>query len=253
MKEIEEEREMIKEAAARTAQKIVKPRAAQIDASGEFPRDLVEAFGKQGFLSVILPEKYGGTNGDITSLCLVVEEVAKVCGSSSELILTQAVGALPIWLGGNASQKDYYFTQISDKNSLVAFALTESESEPDILSIKTTAKKQSKDYLLNGRKGFVGNGSTANFYSVFAASDPGRRTEGISAFVVDDGTPGLHFGKKEEKVGLRGLLTTDVIFENCRVPQENLLGEEGEGWRIAMSSLNMSKAAAGAQAVGIAQ
>ena len=253
MKEIEEEREMIKEAAARTAQKIVKPRAAQIDASGEFPRDLVEAFGKQGFLSVILPEKYGGTNGDITSLCLVVEEVATACGSSSQLILTQGVGAMPIWLGGNASQKDHYFTQISDKNSLVAFALTESESEPDILSIKTTAKKQSKDYLLNGRKGFVGNGSTANFYSVFAASDPGRRTEGISAFVVDDGTPGLHFGKKEEKVGLRGLLTTDVIFENCRVPQENLLGEEGEGWRIAMSSLNMSKAAAGAQAVGIAQ
>ena len=253
MKDIEKERQMIRGAAAKTAQKIVQPRAAEIDATGEFPWDLVEAFGKQGFLSVILPEEYGGTNGDITSFCSVIEEIAKVCGSSSLLILAQGVGAMPILLGGNPSQKDLYLTQISEKNSLVAFTFNESESGSDVASIKTSAKKQGKDYLLNGRKCFITHGSIAHLYSVFAVTDPGQGTKGISAFVVENGTPGLPFGKKEEKIGMRGSVTTDVIFENCLVPPENRLGEEGEGWKIAMSRLNISRLAIGAQAVGIAQ
>ena len=253
MKEIEKEREMIRAAAAKTAQRIVQPRAAEIDATGEFPWDLVESFGKQGFLSIILPEDYGGTDGNITSFCFVIEEIAKVCGSSSLLILTQGVGTLPIWLAGNPSQKELYFTQISEKNRLTAFTLTELEGGSDIISIKTTAKKQGKDYLLNGRKCFITNGSIAQFYSVFAVTDPERGREGISAFVVEDGTSGLSFGKREEKIGMRGSVTTDVIFENCRIPQENRLEEEGEGWKIAMRTLNMSRPAAGAQAVGIAQ
>lgn len=253
MKEIEKEREMIRAVAAKTAQRIVQPRAAEIDATGEFPWDLVDAFGKQGFLSIILPEEYGGTDGDITSFCFVIEEIAKVCGSSSLLILAQGVGTLPIWLGGNPSQKELYFTQISEKNRLTAFTLTELGGGSDIVSIKTTAKKQGKDYLLNGRKCFITNGSIAQFYSVFAVTDPERGRVGISAFVVEDGTSGLSFNKREEKIGMRGSVTTDVIFENCRVPQENRLGEEGEGYKIAMRTLNMSRPAAGAQAVGIAQ
>jgi len=253
MKEIEKERQMIREATAKTAQKIVQPRAAEIDATGEFPSDLVESFGKQGFLSIILPEQYGGTNGDITSFCLVVEGIAKVCGSSSQLILAQGVGTMPIWVRGNPSQKDFYFTQISEKNSLTAFALNESEAGSNAASIKTTARKQGKEYLFNGRKCFITNGSMANLYSVFAVTDPDKGTKGISAFVVENGTPGLHFGKKEEKVGMRGLVTTDVFFENCRVSQKNLLGEEQEGWDIALRVLNMAGPAVGAQAVGIAQ
>jgi alkylation response protein AidB-like acyl-CoA dehydrogenase len=253
MKEIEKERQMIREVAAKTAQRIIQPRAAETDATGEFPRDLVEAFGKQGFLSIILPEQYGGTNGDITSFCLVIEEIAKVCGSSSLFILVQGVGSMPIWVGGNPSQKDLYFTQISEKNRLTTFAFTEPEVGSDVASIKTTAKKQGKDYLLNGHKCFIMNGSIAHLYSVFAATDPDQGAKGISSFVVEDGTPGLRFGKKEEKIGMRGLVTTDVIFENCRVPQENRLGEEGEGWKIAMGTLNMSRPVLGAQAVGIAQ
>ena len=244
---------MFREAAAKTARKIVQPRAAQIDATGEFPWDLVEAFGKQGFLSVILPEEYGGTNGDITSFCVVIEEIAKVCASSSQMILAQGVGTIPILLGGNPSQKDLYLTPISEKNSLVAFAFNESESESDVTSIKTSAKRQGKGYLLDGRKYFITHGSIANLYSVFAATDPGEGTKGISAFAVENGTPGLQFGKKEEKIGMRGSVTTDVVFQNCFVPQENRLGEEGEGWKIAMSSLNISRLATGAQAVGIAQ
>jgi len=253
MKESEKERDMIRQAAAKTAQRIVQPRAAEIDATGAFPWDLVDAFGKQGFLSIILPEEYGGADGDITSFCSVIEEIAKVCGSSSLLILAQGVGTLPIWLGGLPSQKELYFTQISEKNRLTAFTLNEPEGGSNIASIKTTAKKQGKDYLLNGRKSFITHGSIAQFYSVFAVTDPERGGEGISAFIVEDGTSGLSFGKREEKIGMRGSVTTDVIFENCQIPQENLLGEEGEGWKIAMRTLNRSRPAMGAQAVGIAQ
>ena len=253
MKEIEKERQMIRETAIKTAQRIVQPRAAEIDGTGEFPWDLVEAFGKQGLLSLLLPEEYGGMNGDITSLCLVVEEIAKVSGSSSLLLLTQAIGTMPISLGGNSSQKERYFTQISEKNSLTAFALNEPEAGSDATFIKTGAKRQNKDYLLQGRKCFITHGSVAHLYSVFALTDPDKGAEGISAFVVANGTPGLRFGKKEEQIGMRGIVTTDVIFEDCRISQENRLGEEGQGWKIAANTLNLSRPAMGAQAVGIAQ
>jgi alkylation response protein AidB-like acyl-CoA dehydrogenase len=253
MRESEKEREMIRAVAIKTAQRIVQPRATEIDATGKFPRELVDALGKQGLLSILLPEEYGGTDGDITSFCSVIEEIAKVCGSSSLLILAQGMGTLPIWLGGSGSQKELYFAQISEKNSLTAFTLTELGRGTNIASIGTTAKKEAKGYLLNGRKGFITNGSIAQFYSVFATTDSQQGREGVSAFVVEDGTPGLRFGKKEEKIGMKGSVTTDVIFENCRIPHENRLGKEGEGWKIAMRTLNRSRPAAGAQAVGIAQ
>ena len=253
MKETEKERQMIRSAAEKTAQRIVQPRAAKIDATGELPRDLMEAFGKQGFLSLLLPGSYGGNDGDMTSFCIIVEEIAKVCGSSSLLILAQGVGTLPLLLRGSPSQKDLYCAEISEKNSLTAFALNEPEGESEVSFIKTRAEKQGSDYLVNGHKCFVTHGSLAKFYSVFAVTHPEGGAEGISAFVVEDGTPGLLFGKREEKIGMRGTVTTDVILENCRVPQENRLGEEGEGWKIAMTTLNMSRPAMGAQAVGIAQ
>jgi alkylation response protein AidB-like acyl-CoA dehydrogenase len=253
MKPTEKERQMIRAAAEKTAQKMVQPRAAKIDATGEFPWDLVEAFGKQGYLSLLLPESYGGTDGDLTSFCIVVEEIAKVCGSSSLIILAHGLGTLPVLLGGNLSQKDLCFTEISEKNSLLAFALKEPEEGLGVSSIKTTAEKKGRDYLIDGRKSFITHGSLAKFYSVFALTQPEHGAERISVFLVEDGTPGLLFGKKEEKVGMRGSVTTDVIFESCRVSQENRLGSEGEGWKIAANTLNMSRPAIGAQAVGIAQ
>jgi alkylation response protein AidB-like acyl-CoA dehydrogenase len=253
MNGIEKEREMIRAAASKTAEKIVLPRAAEIDATGEFPWDLVEAFGKQGFLSLILPEEYGGADGDMISFCSVIEEIAKVSGSSSLLILAQGIGTMPIRLGGNPSQKEQYFTKIAEKNSLITFTLTEPDGGSDLSSIKTKAEKQGMDYLLNGNKGFITYGSVAHIYIVFAVTDPDRREKGISAFVVEAGTPGLGFGKKEETIGMRGLSTTGVIFGNCRIPQENRLGEEGEAWQMALSTLHRSRPAVGAQAVGIAQ
>jgi len=253
MKDIEKERAMIRAAAEKTARRIVQPRAAKIDASGEFPLDLVEALGKQGYLSLLLPESYGGTDGDVTSFCVVVEEFAKVCGSSSLLILSQGLGTLPILLGGNPSQKDVYFTEISEKNRLTAFALREPQGELEPASIKTIAERQGNGYLINGRKGCVTHGGLAKYYSVFAATQPERGAEGISVFVVEEGIPGLLFGKKEEKIGMRGSVTVDVIFEDCRISQENRLGDEGEGWKIARDTMTMSRPVIGAQAVGIAQ
>ncbi len=253
MKDIEKERSMIRAAAEKTAQRIVQPRAAKIDAAGEFPPDLVDALGKQGYLSLLLPESYGGTDGDLTSFCIVVEEFAKVCGSTSLLILSQGLGTLPILLGGNPSQKDRYFTEISEKNLLTAFALREPEGELEPASIKTTAEKQGKDYLIDGRKGFITHGRPANYYAVFAATRPERGAEGVSAFIVEEGTPGLLSGAKEEKIGMRGSVTADVIFESCRISEENRLAEEGEGWKIAKETINRSRPVVGAQAVGIAQ
>jgi alkylation response protein AidB-like acyl-CoA dehydrogenase len=253
MKEIEKERQMIRDAAVKTAQKTIQPRAAEIDASGEFPRDLMEAIGKQGFFSILLPEEYGGMNGDITTFCLLIEEIAKVCGSSSLLLLAQGVGTLPIWLGGNDSQKERYFTQISEKNCLISFTLNETETGSETPSIKTTAQREEKDYLLNGQKCFITLGSIAHLYAAFALTEPKKGNKGISVFVVERETPGLLFGRKEEKLGMRGVATTDVIFHSCRIPEENRLGEEGEGWRIAMESLTMARPAMGAQAVGIAR
>ena len=253
MKDTENERQMIRAAAEKTALRIVQPRAAKIDATGEFPWDLVEAFGKQGYLSLLLPESYGGTDGDLTSFCIVIEEIAKVCGSSSLILLAHGIGTLPVLLEGNPSQKDLCFTEISEKNSLMALALNESEGGLQVSSVKTTAEKKGKDYLITGRKCSIGHGSLAKWYSVFALTQPERGSEGISAFLVEGGTPGLFFGKKEETIGMRGSVTTDVIFENCRVSQENRLGQEGEGRKIAMNTLARLRPAMGAQAVGIAQ
>ncbi|OGP73047.1 MAG: acyl-CoA dehydrogenase [Deltaproteobacteria bacterium RBG_16_50_11] len=252
MNNIEKEREMIKQAAIKAAQRMVQPRAAEIDATAEIPRDLVAAFGKQGFLSLLLPEQYGGMNGDLTTFCLVVEEIAKVCGSSSLLILAQGMGTLPIEVGGNASQKERFFSQIAEKNSLTAFALNERAGWMPA-SLQTKAEKKGKEYILNGQKSFVTLGGIAQFYSVFAVTHRGRGTEGITAFIVEEGTPGLRFGQKEEKIGMRGSVTADVILENCRTPERNRLGEEGEGWTIALKSLHRSRLAIGAQAVGLAQ
>jgi len=253
MKPIESEAQMFREAAVKTAQRIVQPKAAEIDASGDIPRALIDIFGKQGFLSIIIPEEYEGANGDPATFCSVIEEIAKVCGSSALFILAQGIGTLPILTAGSPSQRERYLIPISRRNHLTAFALTESESIWTPTSIRTKAERQGADYTLNGRKCFVTNGGIAQLYIVFASTGAERGEEGISAFVVEPETPGLRFGQKEEKIGMRGLTTTDVIFENCRIPQGNRLGKEGEAWGVAMDALHTSRVALGALAVGIAK
>jgi len=253
MSDLEKTREELKERARDVATELVAPRAADIDAQGDIPRDLVEVFAEEGFLSVMLPEQYSGMNGSITCLCTVVEEIARVCGSSSLLILSHAVGTMPIVVGGSIGQKRRYYESLSQEAKLMGIALTEPDAGSDAASLRTKATLQGDYYILNGRKCFITNGGIADFYSLFATSDPQQRIGGITAFVVEKDTEGFSIGKKENKMGMRGSSTTELILENAKVPKGNLLGFEGRGWRIAMRTLNMSRPAIGAQAVGIAQ
>jgi alkylation response protein AidB-like acyl-CoA dehydrogenase len=231
----------------------VAKRAAEIDAAGAFPWDMAELFAQQGFLSVMLPESYGGMDGDITAFCIIAEEIAYTCGSSSLMVLAHSVGLMPLMMAGNEEQKKRFYERVTKDHSLAAFALTEPEAGSDAATLNTTAVLQDDHYLLNGRKCFVTNGGAADLYAVFVTTKPGARTKGISVFMVEKETTGLTIGKREEKLGMRGSDTTDLIFENAVVPKENLLGAEGSGWENAMMTLNLSRPAIGAQAVGIAQ
>ena len=249
----EERNHLLRESVKKIASTKVAKRAAEIDAAGAFPWDIAEIFAQQGYLSVMLSEGYGGMDGDITAFCIIAEEIAYVCGSSSLMFLAHSVGLMPLMMAGNDEQKKRFSERVAKDHALAAFALTEPESGSDAASLNTTAVLQGDYYLLNGRKCFVTNGGVADLYTVFVTTRPGERTKGISVFIVEKETAGLTIGKREEKLGMRGSDTTDLIFENALVSKENLIGEEGGGWEIAMMTLNLSRPAIGAQAVGIAQ
>jgi alkylation response protein AidB-like acyl-CoA dehydrogenase len=252
--EMKEKRDhLLRESAKKIAATKVTKRAAEIDAEGVFPRDIAELFFQQGFLSVMLSEEYGGMDGDITAFCIIAEEIAYACGSSSLMILAHSVGLMPLMMGGNDEQKKRFYERVAKDHALAAFALTEPEAGSDAASLKTTAVLEGDHYILNGSKCFVTNGGAADLYAVFVTTRPGERTKGISVFMVEKDTQGLTIGKREEKLGMRGSDTTDLILENAVVPKENLLGQEGGGWELAMMTLNLSRPAIGAQAVGIAQ
>ncbi len=252
--EVKEERNrLLRESVRKIASTKVNRRAAEIDAAGVFPWDMAELFAQQGFLSVILPDSYGGMDEDITAFCIIAEEIAYACGSSSLMILAHTVGLMPLMVAGDEEQKKRFYNRVVKDHALAAFALTEPEAGSDASAMKTTAELEGDYYILNGRKCFVTNGGAADLYAVFVTTKPGERTRGISVFMVEKDTVGLTIGKREDKLGMRGSDTTDLIFENAVVPKENLLGEENKGWEIAMMTLNLSRPAIGAQAVGIAQ
>jgi alkylation response protein AidB-like acyl-CoA dehydrogenase len=249
----EERNHLLRESVKKIASTRVAKRAAEIDAAAAFPWDMAELFAQQGFLSVMLPESYGGMDGDITAFCIIAEEIAYACGSSSLMILAHSVGLMPLMMAGTEEQKKRFFDRVAKEHVLAAFALSEPEAGSDAASLNTTAVLQGDHYLLNGRKCFVTNGGAAELYVVFVTTKPGARTQGISVFMVEKETTGVTIGKREEKLGMRGSDTTDLIFENAVVPKENLIGVEGGGWELAMMTLNLSRPAIGAQAVGIAQ
>jgi len=249
----EEQNRLLRESVRQIARTRVAKRAAEIDRAGVFPWDMAELFAQQGYLSLMLPEEYGGMDGSITALCIVAEEIAYACGSSSLMILAHSVGLMPLMIAGNREQKAYFYDRVAKGHALAAFALTEAEAGSDAASLKTVARAEGDFYIVNGRKCFVTNGGAADLYSVFVTTDPSKGKQGISVLMVEKGTKGLTIGKREEKLGMRGSDTTDLIFENAVVPKENLIGGEGRGWELAMMTLNLSRPAIGAQAVGIAQ
>lgn len=250
---LSEEQEMFQAMVRRLAKEKVQPRAAAIDESGEFPWDIVDLFRENGLIGVGMPEELGGGGADLLTFCLAVEEVARVCATSSLIIAAQHLGAMPILIAGTTEQKARFIPPIAQGEHLAAFALTEPEAGSDAGGTRTRAIKEGDQYRLTGTKVFITNGGLAKTLVVFASTDPSQGIRGVSAFVVDGDAPGLHVGRIEDKMGIRGSQTAQLLFDDVLVPQENLLGREGEGFKIAMRTLDRTRPGIAAQALGIAQ
>jgi alkylation response protein AidB-like acyl-CoA dehydrogenase len=235
------------------ARERIAPRAAEIDESHEFPWDVVELFREQGVFGLFFGEEWGGT-GTGTLLALVaIEEVAKVCATSSLILAVQELGSLGLKLEGTQEQKERYLPRLASGEWLAAYALTEAGSGSDSAAMRTTARRDGDDYVLSGGKRFITNAGVASLYTVFAKTDPDAGHAGISAFVVESDAPGFEVARLEPKMGIAGSTTGELVFADCRVAADNLLGEEGEGFRIAMRILDRSRAGIAAQALGIGQ
>lgn len=231
----------------------VAPRAAEIDERGEYPQDIRKLFAENDLMGIPIPAEYGGLGGTFLTYVKVVEEIAKACASSSLIVAVQELGMLPILIGGSEDQKKKYLPKLASGEWIAAYALTEAGSGSDAAgSMRTRAEKRGDKYVLNGQKIWITNGSVADVVCVFAVTDPEKGPNGISAFIVEKTFPGFNVGKLEKKMGIRGSPTVELVFDNCEVPAENLLGNEGEGFKIAMKVLDKSRPGIAAQALGIA-
>ncbi len=235
------------------AREKIAPRATAVDATGEFPWDIKELLAQQDILAMPFPEAYGGLGSSELTILMVIEELAKVCTTTSLLLCVQQLGALPILLAGADEQKRRWIPRLASGEWLAAFALTEPDSGSDAGAMRTRAVREGDHYVLNGLKHFITNAGVAHVNTVFAVTALDQDVRGISAFVVEDGTPGFHLGKVENKMGIRGSQTGELVFEDCAIPAENLLGHEGEGFKIALATLDRTRPGIAAQAVGIAQ
>jgi alkylation response protein AidB-like acyl-CoA dehydrogenase len=249
-----EDEAMILEVVRDLVRERVAPRAAEIDEKGEFARDIYKLFAENDLLGVPFPAEYGGLGGSFLTYVKVVEEVSKACASSGLMIAVQELGALALIIAGSEALKQKYLPKISSGEYISAYALSEAGSGSDAAgSMRTRAEKRGDTYILNGNKVWITQGSVADIVTVFAVTDPDKGPNGISAFVVEKTFPGFKVGKLEKKMGIRGSPTCELIFENCEVPAENILGAEGTGFRTAMKVLDKSRPGIAAQAVGIAQ
>jgi alkylation response protein AidB-like acyl-CoA dehydrogenase len=249
-----DEEAMILDVVRQLVKERVEPRAAEIDANAEYPVDIKQLFAENDLLGIPFPAEYGGLGGTFLTYVKVVEEVAKACASSSLIIAVQELGALPILIGGSEEQKKKYLPKFASGEWVAAYALTEAGSGSDAAgSMRTRARKDGDEWVIDGNKIWITQGNVADVVAVFAVTDPDKGPAGISAFIVEKGTPGFSIGKIEKKMGIRGSPTVELTFENCRVPAANLLGPEGDGFKIAMKVLDKSRPGIAAQALGIAQ
>ncbi len=250
-----EEHEMIRDMARTIADEVVRPVAAEYDRNGVFPWPVVEKMAEAGLFGVYIGEEYGGI-GDTDrtmNMVLVTEEVSKACGGIALAFAGTALGTLPIIIAGSEEQKAKFLPAIAAGKRLAAFALTESQAGSDAAGIRTTAIRDGDHYVLNGVKQWITNGGDAEVYTVVVMTNPEKGPRGASTLVVEKGTPGFSFGKEEDKMGIRASSTRELVFEDCRVPAENLLGREGTGFITAMKTFDASRPGVGAQALGIAQ
>ena len=251
--QLTEEQQLFRDTVRRLAVERVLPRAAEIDRTGEFPWDIAELFSEYGLIGVGMPEEFGGGGADLLTFCLAVEEVARVCATSSLIIAAQHLGAMPILVGGTREQKARFIPDIASGKKLSAFALTEPEAGSDAGGTKTRAIKDGDTYRITGTKVFITNGGLAKTLVVFASTNPEAGVRGVSAFVVDGESSGLSVGRIEEKMGIRGSQTAMLNFDDVRVPAQNLLEQEGNGFKIAMRTLDRTRPGIASQALGIAQ
>jgi alkylation response protein AidB-like acyl-CoA dehydrogenase len=248
----DEQRE-IRELVRTIARDRIAPRAAEIDESAEFPSDMVELFREYDILGLPFDERYGGTSTGALMVLVAVEEISKVCATTGLILAVQELGSLALRLAGTDEQKQRFLPRLASGEWLVAYALTEPGSGSDSAAMRTEARREGDGYLLNGSKRFITNAGVAGLYTVFAKTDPSAGHAGISCFAVEADAPGLEIGRIEPKMGIKGSTTGEVFFNDCRVPADNLIGEEGEGFKIAMRVLDRSRPGIGAQALGIAQ
>ncbi|MBK9601306.1 MAG: acyl-CoA dehydrogenase [Anaerolineales bacterium] len=245
---------MLRDAARDFAQKEIAPIAAEFDESGEFPHATIRKMGELGFMGIEIPEAYGGAGMDALAYVLALEEICKVDASHGVIMsVNNSLYCHGILKFGTEEQKQKFITPIATGKGVGAYSLTEPQSGSDAGTMKSRATRDGDFYILNGRKSWVTSGPVANYFVVFMMTDPEKKQKGVSAFLVDGNTPGLVRGKKEPKLGIRASATSELIFENCRIPAENRLGEEGEGFKIAMTVLDAGRIGIATQALGIAE
>lgn len=248
------EQQMIKKMIRKFAETEIEPIAEMIDAEAEYPKETIAKLGKLGVMGMPFPQEYGGAGADYIAYIMAIEELSKVCGSHGVIVQTHnALCCWPIFTYGTEEQKRKYLPDLLSGEKLGAFGLTEPNAGTDAAMQETKAEDKGDHWLLNGSKVFISGGGIAEVYVIMAMTDKSKGTKGISAFIVEKGMPGFSRGKKENKMGIRGSTAAELVFEDCIVPKENLLGELGKGFKVAMTSLDVGRLGIGAQALGIAQ
>jgi len=252
--ELNKEQKMIIDEVRKIVRGEIAPLAAELDKTAGFPDHAHKIFAQNDLLNPLLPEAYGGVNLSYLMFAYILSEVARACAASALLLIAQADGMLPILYGGSPALKEKYLSRLKDDSmALTALAATEPNAGSDLLSMETVAVHKSDKYIINGQKCFITNGSVADFFVLYAYTDPDKRAKGISAFVVEKNFPGLSYGRNEDKMGMKGAINSQLFFKNLEVPAENLIGEEGTGFVNLMQVLACSRLFCAAQAVGISQ
>lgn len=248
-----DEQKHIQMLARRIAEEKVVPIRAELDEKQEFPWSIMKACAETGLFGVSIPEEYGGIGGGTFENCIAVEELSRACLGVSVSYAASLLGAYPILIGGSEEQKKKYLPEIASGRKLAAFGLTEANAGSDAQGIRTEAKKVGDEYILNGTKQWITNGGEAEIYSVVAMTDKSRGGRGATAFILEKGMEGFSFGKKENKLGIRASATRELVFQDCKVPKENVIGREGLGFILVMRTFDRTRPGIGAQAVGVAQ
>ena len=232
---------------------VLKPKAAELDEENRFPTEHIPRLAELGLMGIAYPEKDGGAGADAITEAIAVEEITRGCAATGSILTAHYLGIDGLFLASNEEQRQAYLVPGCTGEKLFAFCLTEPNGGTDVSSMKTTAKLEGDEYILSGSKIFITNGAYADTLVVYAKTDTAKGSKGISAFIVEKGTPGLSYGAGDDKMGIRGARTHEIIFENCRIPKENLVGQEGEGFKIAMTVVDRGRIGIAAMAVGLAQ